>query len=145
MRRVLAEDIELTLEKLGVKRTAPGGVAFTIMRTEDHEGLKNRGLFTRGRGAQDGAIGGNLSPAEDAESQISGDLGENSLLLLEADGVVCLEEDVADSVLAGLGKLTADLAFGLPLEEGVGDAGHNTGAIAVAAVCAGGATMGHGA
>ena len=145
MRRMLAEDIELTLEVLGVKRTAPGGVALSVVRAEDHERLKNRGLFTRGRGTKDGAISGNLPPAEDAESQIAGDLGENSLLLLEADGVVCLEKDVTNSVLPGFWELTADLAFGFPLEEGMGDAGHDTRTVAIAAVCTGGAAVSHGA
>ena len=145
MCRVLPENVELALEKLGIERAAARGNALSIMRTQNDERLQNgRLLASRGR-AKNGAVCRDLSPAKDAKAEVGGSLGKDGLLLLETDGVVRLEKDVTDSVLAYLGKLATDLALSLALEEEMGDAGHHTGAVAVAAVCAGGAAVGHGA
>ena len=145
MCRVLAQNIELALKVLGVKRTASGSVALAIVRSQNHEGLEDRGFLARGSGAQDSAVGGNFSPSEDAESQFARDLGENSLLLLVAYGVVRLEEDVPDGVLSELRELGANLALSFALEEEVGDTSHDTRTIAIAAVGTRRTTMGHGA
>ncbi len=143
MCRVLPEDIELAFEVLGVKRTAPGGVTLAVVRAKDDEWLEDGWLFTRCRGTKDGAIGGNLTPAENAEAQLGGDLGENSLLLLKADGVVRFEKDVSDRILADLRQFAANFALGLTLEEEVRDASHDTRAIAVTAVGTCGTAVGH--
>ncbi len=143
MGRVLPQDIKLTFEVPGVKRTAPAGATLAVVRADNDERLENGGLLARSGRAQDGAVGGDLPPAQDAESEVVGDLGEDGLLLLEGDRVVRLEEDVADSVLAELGELTAKVALGLALEEEVGDTCHDARTIAVPTICAGGATVGH--
>ena len=143
MRGVLAEDIELALEVLGIKRTTPAGITLTIVRTQDYKRLEDGRLLACSRGAQNGAIGGNLSPAEDAEAEVARELGKHRLLLLQADGVVRLEEKVTGRVLARGGQLAANFALSLALEELVWDARHDTGTVTVARVRAGRTTVGH--
>ena len=145
MRRVLPENVELTLKVLRVKRAAAGRRSISVVRTEDDKRLEDGGFLASRSRAEDGAIRRDFSPAEDAQAEVVRDLGEDGLLLLERDRVVRLEEDVTDGVLARVRELAADLALSLALEEEMGDAGHHTGAVAVAAVCAGGAAVGHGA
>lgn len=144
VRRVLPKDVELALEVLRVEHAAAGRRALAVVRAQHDEGLEDRGLLARCGGSEDGAVRRDLTPAEDAQAQLGGDFREERLLLLEADGVVGLEEDVPDGVLARFRKLATDLALSLALEEEVGDAGHYAGAVAIAAVCAGRATVGHG-
>ena len=131
MRSVLPEDIELTFEVLGVKRTAPGGVSLAIVRTKHDERLEDSGLLACSIGTEDGAVGGNLAPAEDSEAELGGNLGENGLLLMETDRVVRLEEDVSDAVLTRLGKLAADIPLSLTLEEEMGNASHDSSTIPI--------------
>ena len=143
MRRALAEDVELALEEFGVERAGAGRPALAVGCAEDDERLEDDGLLARRGRAKDRPVRRDLAPAEDAEAKVARELGEHALLLLEADGVVRLEEHVPDSVLARLGELAADLALGLALEEPVRDARHDTRAVAVAHVRAGRAAVGH--
>ena len=143
MSRVLPQNIQLTFEELGVERTAPAGATLAIVGAENDERLENRGLLACSGGTEDSAVGRDFPPAQNAKSEVAGDLGEDSLLLLKCDGVVCLEEDVSDGVLANLGEFAANFALGLALEEEVGNTSHDTRAITVTAVCTCGTTMGH--
>ena len=143
MSRVLPQNIQLTFEELGVERTAPAGATLAIVGAENDERLEDRGLLACSGGTEDSAVGRDFPPAQNAKSEVAGDLGEDSLLLLKCDGVVRLEKDVADGVLAELRKLAAKVALGLALEELVGDTGHDTRTIAVPTVRASSTTVGH--
>ena len=117
MGRVLPQNIQLTFEVLGVERTAPAGATLAVVRAEDDERLENRRLLARSSGTKDSTVRGYFSPSEHAETQIPGELREHSLLPLEANRVVLLEEYVTDGVLAWLGQLASDLPLSLTLEE----------------------------
>ena len=70
MRRVLPENVELTLKVLRVKRAAAGRRSISVVRTEDDKRLEDGGLLaSRGR-AEDSAIRGDFSPAEDAQAEV---------------------------------------------------------------------------
>ena len=141
--RALAENVELALKMLRVERAGAGRPAVTVVGAKDDERLEDRGLLAGRGGPEDGAVGRDLAPAEDAEAEVTRELGKHRLLLLQADGVVRLEKDVADGVLAELRKLAAKVALGLALEELVGDTGHDTRTIAVPTVRASSTTVGH--
>ena len=143
--RVLAQNVELTLEVLGIERATARGVTVTVVGTQNDERLKDGRLLARRGGTENGPVRGDLSPAENTKAEVVRDLGENSLLLLKADGVVRLEENITDGVLACLWELATNVALSLTLEEKVRNAGHDTRTVAIAAVCAGSAAVGHGA
>lgn len=120
-------------------------IAVAIVRTKNDERLKDDGLLAAGRGTEDRAVGGDLTPAEYSETEVTSDAREDALLLLKLYGVIRLEKDIADSVLAGLGESEAKIAFGLALEELVRDTGHNTRTISIPTISTGGTSVGHGA
>ena len=92
---------------------------------------------------EDHSIGGDLAPTEDTKAEGVRDLCEDIHVLFTEFLILGGEEDVADGILSGLGEQTVDVALCLALEELVVDAGHDTGAVAVATVCACRAAMGH--
>ena len=141
---MLAQNIQLALEVLRIKRSTTAGVTVAVVRAQDYERLQNSRLLARRGGTQDGPVRGYLSPAQDTEPQIVRNLGEDGLLLLQADRIVRLEEDVTDGVLAELGKLAADVPLSLTLEEQMRNTSHDTGTISISTVCTSGTTMGHG-
>ena len=71
------------------------------------------------------------------------DGGEDGFLLCLLVWVVWFEEDISDSVLAGFWEKRAKFALCFALEEGMGDAGHDTSAITVPAVCTCSASVDH--
>ena len=145
MSRVLAENVQLTFEVLGVELMAARGVAFAVRGAKDYERLEDGGLLARGSGTQDSAVCRHLSPAQYSETEFTSELGENCLLPLKANRVVLLEEYVTDGVLAWLGQFAPYVPLSLTLEEQVGDAGHDTSTVTISTVCTSGTPMGHSA
>lgn len=58
--------------------------------------------------------------------------------------IVRVEEDIADSVVPGVRKLTADVSLSLAHKEAMGDASHNTSTVTVSGVSSGSASVSHG-
>ena len=71
---MLAENVELTLKLLRVKRSASRGIAFTVMRAEDDEWLKDGGFLARSSGTENGAVRGDFSPSQHTKTKVPGDL-----------------------------------------------------------------------
>jgi hypothetical protein len=140
---MLPEHVELALEALDVEGPILGGSAVAVVLAVDDERLEDRGLLGARRGAEDGAIRGDLTPAEDPQTVVDRSLGEDGLLLAELDGVVRLKEDVPDGVLARRGERAPGVLLRLALEEGVRDPSHDARAVAVARVGASRAAVGH--
>ncbi|KAI3478074.1 hypothetical protein L1887_60005 [Cichorium endivia] len=142
---VLAEDVELTAKVLLVEGLGGvgGGGAGAVVVLEDDEGLHDLGLLGLGGRAEDGVVDGDVTPAEDAQAELVGDVGEGLDVLCARLVVLGVEEEVADGILSLRGELDAEVALGLAAEEGVGDAGHDTGAVTVASVGTDGTTVGH--
>lgn len=141
---VLTENVQLTFKVRGIESAAARGDPIPIVGSEDNERLEDGRLLTGGRRTQNGPIRRHFSPAQHAQAQITCDLGEDCLLLLQADRIVRSEEDIPHSVLASIRQLRADVSLGLSLEEEVGNACHNTRTIAVTTVCTSSSTVGHG-
>lgn len=144
MRCVLAENVKFALKVLCVEHARLALVAIPVVGAEDDEGLKDDGFLAARSGAQDGAVSGDLTPAENPEAEVARGSSKDRLLLLELDRVVGFEEDVADSVFSRFRECAADVPFGLALKKKVRDAGHDTRSISVAAVRASGTAVSHG-
>ena len=114
---VLAENVELSLKSGGIESAVLRHCPVAVMRAEDDKGLENDGLIaSRGR-SQDGAVGWDLPPPKDPQTQIARNLSQDSLVGLKLNCVVGFEEDIPNSVLARLWKDASELPFSLPLEE----------------------------
>ena len=70
---VLAKNIQLAFEILGVECAATRGIALAVGRAQDDERLKNSRLLARSGRAEDGAVRGHLSPAQHAEAELVGE------------------------------------------------------------------------
>lgn len=101
---MLAENEELSLKVLLIERIVLAGGASTIVGLEDDEGLQDTRLLASCGRTQDGAICGDFTPAENTKPQLIGECLKGLTVTRSLLGVVRVEEDVADSILAGLRK-----------------------------------------
>lgn len=119
--------------------------AVTVVIAKDNERLVDRWLLAASSRTQDSTVRWNFAPTKDAKTQSTGDVGKDGFEVFKLNGIVGFEEDIADGILARVGQNAADLSFSFSLEEKMGNSSHDAGAVAIAAVSACGATMGHGA
>ena len=145
MRRAFPEDVELPLELSLVKRSALADIAVSVVRMENDKGLKNDGLGAAGGRSKDGTISRDLTPAEDSEAEVTGEVGKDGLMILQRRWIVVFEKDVANGVLARLWQGGANVSLCLTLKERMRDTSHHTGTVTVAEVSTSGTPMGHGA
>lgn len=82
MRRAFPEDVELHLEDSLVKTSALADIVVSVVRTENDKGLANDGLGAAGSRSKDGAISRNVTPAEDSQAEVTGDIGKDGLVTL---------------------------------------------------------------
>ena len=112
----LTKDIELPLKVTGIDRPILARISFAVMATKYDEGLKNCRLSATSRRTKDSTISRNLTPTKDTKTKILCNFGENSLLVLQLDGIIFLEKDVSDSVLSKLWKEATDIHLHFTLE-----------------------------
>ena len=140
---MLAEHKELALESLRVESVIGGRSAIAVVVADDDKWLENGRLAALGSRAEDSVVNRDGAPSKNSETEVCGNLGKSRLLLFEGAGIGWIKEYVADSVLSRLWEYRGYVTFGLTLEESVGDARHDTGAVAVTSVCTSCASVGH--
>ena len=117
MEGVLADQKELALEGVLVN-----------LRVGGDEHLLDHRLGGFGAGANLGIVGGHRAPAQKLLVLVGNELFQDELADLLIDGVA-RQEHVPHGVVAGVGKLDAQVAPGDLGEEGVGRGGEDAGAI----------------
>lgn len=143
MSGLLAENVKLTLEKLGVECTTSTNATRAVLLLQYEERLEDDRLSAAGSRSENGAISGYLSPPQDSEAEVRGELGESCLLVLKLDWVVRLEEQVTDSVLSWLWQRATEILLDLSLEKLMRDGGHDSCTISVPAVRTRRTSVGH--
>jgi hypothetical protein len=140
---MLTENIELAFKVTFVELciVAVGTIAIVVRKND--KWLPDGWLTRASGGTEDGGIGWDGTPTEDGESKLVCNSGEDRFLLCLLVWVVWFEEDISDGVLAGLWEERAKFALCFALEEGVGNAGHDTSTVTIPAVCACSASVGH--
>lgn len=101
---MLAENEELSLKVLLIERIVLAGGAGTIVGLEDDEGLQNARLLASCGRTQDGAICGDFTPAKNTKAKLIGECLKGLTVTRSLLGVVGVEKDVTDGILAGLRK-----------------------------------------
>jgi hypothetical protein len=104
------------------------------MSGENDKRLKNNGFFAASGGAQDGAIGGDVSPTENPETKILRNFLKHTLVTASFIFIFRGEEDISHSILTRLGKLELKITLGFALEETMGDTRHHTCSITVSSI-----------
>lgn len=140
---MFSEEIELPFKVPLFKGTILRGIPVAKVVAKHDKRLQDSRFFAFGGRAKNGPVGGNRTPTQDTETELGGHFSEGVLLFLALDFILGVEEDIANGVLAGLGKRATQIHLDFALEKRVGNAGHDAGAVAIAAIGAHGASMGH--
>ena len=69
---VLAKNIELALKVSLVERAILRSIPVTVVRAENDKRLQDERLFAAGSWTQDRSVSRNLSPAQDTNTELSG-------------------------------------------------------------------------
>lgn len=114
------------------------------MGLEHDKRLEDLRLLAFRSRAKDRAVRGDLTPAENAQTEINSEGLKRLAVGCRLAIIVGVEEDIADCVLACLRELALKVSLSFAHEERMGDACHDTSTIAIASIGTSGASMSHG-
>lgn len=143
MRSMLSQDIELTFESFFIEFSVAGRIAVSVMGPEDDKWLEDGRLSRASGRTEDRAIGGDFTPAKDAEAEIACDIRKDCLVLFLLVGVCGVHEEIADGILTNSRKSSREKTLGFCPEKFIGDARHYAGSIAVTGIRAGCSSVSH--
>lgn len=114
------------------------------MGLEHDKRLEDLWLFAFRSRAEDRAVGGDFTPPENAEAEIDSEGLKRLAVGCRLAGIVGVEEDIADCVLACLWQLALKVSLSFAHEERMRDACHDTRTVTIASIGTCGASMRHG-